>query len=783
MADVQGSSPVQPAGIQPAQAVSGLRSLPRLLAWIGIFAAVVFLTFGGGGGALGVLVQWRIADLAFVVVALVAWLAVAVVRPEWWPRTALWPAFAASLGAIALSTLTSWNPRLSVEIAAYAVICTAMYLLLVRLLADPWFRARLGGLAVLLCLTIGVYYVAVVVNDWIHWWAAIGRITVPPLRPNFEGLTYGNPSAVASMMLLLCAASVAYLGVSTRPRRLLVSICVALTAATLVLSGSRGALLGCGSAAGAIVVALALLPSSRASLIALLRRRAVRIGLAGAAMVAVLVGIALAPALLDRLLQSDNGYRLTFYLAAIEMFASSPIVGSGPGTWVARRVAFTNGTTGMDLYIPHAHDIYLQTAAELGLVGLAAGVVVAGLLARLIWRALRDSDDTRRRYGWASLFAVAYLAGHQVVDVYAGTPVVLFALALTVAHVDATTDAPLLRFRIPAAAAMRRAGTLALGLAVAGAVLFSAWSESIAAVSSSSAIAMDNGHPAQALADARLAAAQDPQMPPYQFTLGLAAAASGDLQTAEQAFVREAGEDDFPEGWLDLAAVRMRLGDKAGATLALDQAMRLGWQQPVVDVPAATLYLSLGNRPEATQAIAHAFAIAPELAADPFWSSTAALKSAAAAAVDQAVVLAGPDPGYRILMAAGRTTDALRLAATLGAASNAARWYVQSWNGDQAALTRLTDLAVASPLTGPVVLGEFAAERLGAEDVAMRLARIASQGAHVSAPVRALIAVEPTCGACVQMPGANAQYYGFFTYRRRVPADLLVLDLPRLAYR
>ena len=146
------------AGASAAMQPRSPAGFPRVLAWIGIVLGIIYLTFGGGGASLGIyVVQWRIASLVMIVIALLAWLVAAVRDPAWRPRTVLWPAFAASLVAFAISSATSWNPRLSLEYAAYAVICTALYLLLVRLLADPWFRSRLGGLTVLLTAAIGAH--------------------------------------------------------------------------------------------------------------------------------------------------------------------------------------------------------------------------------------------------------------------------------------------------------------------------------------------------------------------------------------------------------------------------------------------------------------------------------------------------------------------------------------------------------------------------------------------------------------------------------------------------
>ena len=56
------------------------------------------------------------------------------------------------------------------------------------------------------------------------------------------------------------------------------------------------------------------------------------------------------------------------------------MTGAGPGMWAASRIAYTLPSEG-DEYVPLAHNLYLQTLGELGLVGLAAGVLVVAHVA------------------------------------------------------------------------------------------------------------------------------------------------------------------------------------------------------------------------------------------------------------------------------------------------------------------------------------------------------------------------------------------------------------------
>ncbi len=87
----------------------------------------------------------RLLDIAIVPVALVVWAVVAWRRPEWRPTTAIWPAFVAPLVAFGLSVSFSQHQRIGLDFLSYAVLLVALYLLLVRIMALPYARVRIGG--------------------------------------------------------------------------------------------------------------------------------------------------------------------------------------------------------------------------------------------------------------------------------------------------------------------------------------------------------------------------------------------------------------------------------------------------------------------------------------------------------------------------------------------------------------------------------------------------------------------------------------------------------------
>ncbi len=336
-----------------------------------------------------------------------------------------------------------------------------------------------------------------------------------------------------------------------------------LLAAVAIISGSRSGWL---SLAGATVIvgALALLDSrGRGLLSGALGSRSGRIALLPAVTVGVVAAVIFGPAMIDRLTGAGDAGRLTFWASALRMFEDAPILGQGPGTWMVRRVAYTLPGE-MDLYMPHAHSQYLQTAAELGLVGLAAGLVAFGAVAWLLLGALRGGDPMRRRWAWASVFGLVFLALNVVVDVHTIVTVPLL-LGIPIAVLDATSERgiglPNDSAVVGQAAARARPGRPARRQRgrppVPGAP------ESVALTHQRAVAATPQGEWADAVAPASEAAAADPQIGAYQLTAALAAAATGDWETAETAFRAVTEIDGLPTAWLGLGAAQAELGRPA----------------------------------------------------------------------------------------------------------------------------------------------------------------------------------------------------------------------------
>jgi O-antigen ligase len=766
-------------------------TLPRrtFAAWIAIALLVLYLVIAGGGGAGGTLLaSFRIVSLMLSALVILAWLLMAWRSPSWRPASGMWSAILAVIAAFILATAGSWSPRLSVEYLAYAILLLTLYLFLVRLFAHPTFRPRMLALAALLCGSISVIYIAVVFGYWVQWWGVVGHITTPPLRPAFEGLSYANPSAVAAITVLFLAPTIAWLPQRGRAGVIAVAVLTSLVGVTVVLTGSRGAWLALGLATG--VTALLLLGRSETRRAIAERIRGLpRLGVGITAALVAAAAVTVGPAILKRLVEGGgDSLRVTLNLTALRMFADDPLTGSGPGTWVVRRAAYTRPQE-TDYYIPHAHNLFSQGLAEFGLIGVLAAMVVLAALGRLVLRAMADRDPARRGMAFATVFALAYLMGHQLVDSYMNLPAMLFAAILPVAFLDATTptrESPTATTDRFAWLAASRRGLAVIALACAVSLAGLARIESIAAKSDNAAAAADKGDWAQATSLAQSAAREDPDLPANLFIAGLVTArepGAGARQTALSLLRRSAELDDFPQAWLDVAALELDDGDMSAAHTALTRALRLGWTQPAITFPAGRLYLDLGDRAAAVEAFAQALSSAPELADDPWWQTNAEVAAVRDPSIDRAISMAAPLAAVSINLYAGRIESARTLAQALPPDEGLiAGLVVEAWAGDETARAALAALAQEHPLdSGPVVWSSTLAARNG--DLAARdryRLWAAITGGSLGSAIGEDIIVTDTPRIRFQVPGPNANFQGLYTYRRSYPWDLLVPGLPKL---
>lgn len=211
-----------------------------------------------------------------------------------------------------------------------------------------------------------------------------------------------------------------------------------LMTAALLMSWSRGALLGL--LGGALLVAVAWSGKSRLLLIVAV----ILVALVGSELVSALPG-GLASRLTDlaylgqdltAIEITDDNFaiieRLAHWQAAWRMFAQRPWLGVGLGQYAVVYPSVAIPRWGDPL--GHAHNYYLHVLAEGGLCGLAGYTLVLLVALGSVWRRARSTAGWDRALALSALGVLGHLIGHSLVDnLFVHEMYLLIAIALGLA--------------------------------------------------------------------------------------------------------------------------------------------------------------------------------------------------------------------------------------------------------------------------------------------------------------------------------------------------------------
>jgi tetratricopeptide (TPR) repeat protein len=284
----------------------------------------------------------------------------------------------------------------------------------------------------------------------------------------------------------------------------------------------------------------------------------------------------------SHLLSESGSGRWQFWSAAADEFESRPLIGRGAGSyeaWWAQHGSLYR-------FIRDAHSLYLETLAELGIVGFSLLVLMlgAGLVAVVVrLRAIRGED----RVTIASLAALlgAYCVAAGIDWMWELTVVSVVAIA-TLGLITGPASAAATRAHRPAPAENADAPSWRSGrthgrrylLALSGIValaLFVIATEAVPLFAQTrirdSQAAVDRGDAAAAVDKARDASDLQPWAASPHLQLALVEEQTGDLRAARGAILQAIDND--PSDWR-LWLVRARLETKSGAVAAAGRSLR-----------------------------------------------------------------------------------------------------------------------------------------------------------------------------------------------------------------
>ncbi|MFP3903045.1 MAG: O-antigen ligase family protein [Armatimonadota bacterium] len=211
------------------------------------------------------------------------------------------------------------------------------------------------------------------------------------------------------------------------PRRLRfdrigVAVAVLMIAPTILLTGSRGGLLG-------LMAGILVFVAFR-----LARYWSVRRIVVAVVGIALVLGLAVSvvPPIRDRLTQAFSlqnhsvAFRYHTWLGTIDMAAAHPLTGTGPGTYEYAYPRYAKAG-----FTRSAHQTFLQVGAEAGIPALIAFMVIGVAALRRLWRKLTRSNVWVAALASAAAGWLVALGVHNLVDYSLTVPAVTAtALAL-----------------------------------------------------------------------------------------------------------------------------------------------------------------------------------------------------------------------------------------------------------------------------------------------------------------------------------------------------------------
>jgi len=434
----------------------------------------------------------------------------------------------AVLSLLAAATPRLGSPRLGVLLSGAAgVVLLAGTALASGLTLAGWMHAATGWMALFLSLRLasqGRRPVRVLVAGLI----LIGvleafyglRQTMGDSLDHVATGTLVNRNHFAGMLNMVLALALGHLVVTvTRRRRRerrsesvarawLLVLGASILALAALLSQSRGGAL---SLAAMMVLVAVLARRGRRSGG---RGRSVAVAVLAVTVLALGLVFGLEEVLLDRFANvSSEGERGVLYRDTLKLVADHPLAGIGPGTYRFRFRPYQS--TGLSVRFDHAHNDYLETAAEWG---IPAALLFWGFVA---WRflaaaraALAERETWRRGLALGSAAAIFTILVHSMVDFNLQIPANLTLLAVVLGLAWSLELKAKDEEDESGAGRRRRAGDVLVRLLLALALAAAAWR--VAAHLDALRLASTGR-----LADLAAAAERDPANPEHAYRLGL----------------------------------------------------------------------------------------------------------------------------------------------------------------------------------------------------------------------------------------------------------------------
>ncbi len=525
---------------------------------IGFLLLAFYIVFLGGSSYYYQVFSIRAAHHVIITIVLLVWLLARIIKGRGLPPSPLNPLIYAAVGMWLLTSAVALDARIAFESTWFLINHALILLVFIDMIQRG--RGRLLMETQLMIGAVVVFATGFQTYTWLfgsgdtHGWINLlgSDMSFPPVLPRLDQ-PFGVSTWLSAYTAPLVTLAITYaLTVRRRDYKpALWGLAVALFV-IMFLSSSRGGLL---SLAVAIVtlIGFRLWDDKRIP-------RLVFMG-AGVIIVSATAAVIL---LISRDPSRIGGdlLRMDLWRSSVEMFMSDPVSGVGVGNF-GRALREVRDPSNPDDRLSTAHNVYLNTAAETGILGVIVGAGCIGVIGLAWFRQWKKTKNPARRLRLEGVFAALIgMAVHSAFDMFTITALVTLALvmiAFCITPPRTVIDPPLKGDRIPAYVSI---------------ILLALFGGFLTLISDRAHTTFNTSVSAGDLASAQTAAQIDPSLRLYPLQIEyLSAKNASDPQTAITAYQRALElEPTWDTGWINLAHHYELRGEYTSALDALERA-------------------------------------------------------------------------------------------------------------------------------------------------------------------------------------------------------------------
>lgn len=395
----------------------------------GLLLLGIYIVFLGGSAYYNLVFPVRVFHHLAVTLLLAAWLIGRLRKRQGLPATPLNKPIYALVGVWVVSAAASLDPRMAFEHLWFLLVHVLFFLFLAETIRRG--RQRMLMDAQFLIAALVVFVTGIELASWYFGlgitpgtsigWADVTAAAPLPLVAPRVSLAMNISTLLAGYVAPLLAITLVWALTAHRQYRAPLVILAVGLLIVLVLTFSRGGLLSFAAAAGVFIL-FRMMQSQR-----LTQLIPVPV-MVGAAVIAAVIVVGYVVGISATRRSGDEG-RLDMWQGALQIASDHPVLGVGPGLY-GRAFRTYRSTEYVQDKLASAHNVYLNTLAETGIVGLIAAAAVGVAFLRAWWQNWRQACGGRKIRLEGVFAALVGVGIHSMVDTFTITPIVLLIVLL-----------------------------------------------------------------------------------------------------------------------------------------------------------------------------------------------------------------------------------------------------------------------------------------------------------------------------------------------------------------